>query len=137
MGYPGNCSNHGETLEHRGGIKTELKHWNSLGLSKDYLLKMKNFLNSTVEVFEISGSSNLTNEGLRKAGEIIKERRGEIIKERRGRLSKKGGGDYQRKAGEIIKIKLIILVYNYVGKNLLKVIKKNTTINFSVTTTFI
>ena len=37
---PGNCSNHGEILEHPGGIKTELKHWNISSLSKNYPLKM-------------------------------------------------------------------------------------------------
>ena len=49
-GAPGNCSNHGEILEHPGGLKTELKPWNFSSLS---------------EVFEISGDSHHTNEGLK------------------------------------------------------------------------
>ena len=38
-GTPGNYLNHGETLEHPGGIKIKLKHWNTSSLSKNYLLK--------------------------------------------------------------------------------------------------
>ena len=34
-----NCANHGEILEHPGGIKPDLKQWNISNLSKIYPLK--------------------------------------------------------------------------------------------------
>ena len=63
-GTPENCSIHGKILKHPGSIKPELKQRNISSLSKNYLLKEQNVYNSTIEVFEISGGSHHTNEGL-------------------------------------------------------------------------
>ena len=38
-GTPGNCLNHDEILEHPGGIKIQLKHWNISRLSQNYPLE--------------------------------------------------------------------------------------------------